>query len=741
MFSPRRLVTFTAPRIPDGALINLEELRLRLASRIALLIAVSAGCGIWWGLTQEAFPLLASGLWATVLGLSLGARLGAGKHPMLARHALVWGCTAVLLLAMGLFAHPWLPILGVLLAFVAALLVRGGEFVTSTAIAVTMAWLYYAEERAYPLPMLMVALALSAALASTAVRTLYTAAGWAWHMQQRADELLEQARTHRAELSRALRSLETAYATQQRIQRELVVARKQADEARRMKEQFAANISHELRTPLNLILGFSEVMYLSPEVYGELAWPRTLRRDVYQIYHSSRHLLEMIDDILDLSRFEMTGFTLNREPTPAEPLLRGTVEIAEDLFRSRPVRFEAAIDPQLPPIEVDRTRIRQVILNLLKNAQRFTTAGVVRLAATYREGSVVISVSDTGPGIPADKLPYIFDEFYQVDPSLRRGHDGAGLGLAISRRFVEAHGGQIWAESEEGAGSTFFFTLPSVPFPQAQGAKRTIERAGSAETRPAIVIVDPDPGVAGLVRRHLPEYEVLHVAGAAQVDSVVRSYHPRAVVRNVLPHELQPGQSITALAVPTITCSLPSQAWMAGDLTAAAILTKPVMPKQLVSELDRLAGVHSILLIDDDRSFGQLVRRMLDTTGRAFSMRHAYTSVDGLSAMRAARPDVVLLDLNTPHMGGLDVLAEMRRDGTLADVPVVLVTGTGDLEDLMDYGTDIVVHRANGVRPVEVLRCIDAISRVLGPDYNERAFERPTIRRQAGAAPIKHPRV
>src|SRR5262249_19228822 len=195
---------------------------------------------------------------------------------------------------------------------------------------------------------LTVALGLAGASSWLSAYTLFTAIHWYRAMQVRGQKLLEETRDHRAELSQTLKSLEVAYETQKHIQLELIWARKQAENSRRLKEQFAANISHELRTPLNLILGFSDMMYRSPEVYGDMAWPPLLRRDVHEIYRSSQHLLALIDDILDLSRFEMTGFNLALEAVPLEPLLQETIEIARSLVRGRPVSLKLEVSPNLP---------------------------------------------------------------------------------------------------------------------------------------------------------------------------------------------------------------------------------------------------------------------------------------------------------------------------------------------------------------------------------------------------------
>ncbi|MDI7274963.1 MAG: histidine kinase dimerization/phospho-acceptor domain-containing protein, partial [Anaerolineae bacterium] len=290
--------------------VNLEELRQRLAGHAALVLMAASGVMMWlnWyrSLTQ-AFPHGPFFSAAAMFALCWWVRRLMTGHPAWARRLLVWCLTAALLAALVLVPAPWLPFLGLPLAFVAAMLVQGAGFVSGGLVAVLAAWLTRHGLRTYPSPEVYIVLGMCVVLAWLVTRTFYTALSWAWTTRQRADELLELARDRQAELNRALKSLDLSNSLLRRTQHELVAARRQAEQARLMKEQFAANVSHELRTPLGLILGFSELMYLSSEVYGDMEWPPTLRRDVYQIYRSSRHLLDMINDILDLSRFEMVG--------------------------------------------------------------------------------------------------------------------------------------------------------------------------------------------------------------------------------------------------------------------------------------------------------------------------------------------------------------------------------------------------------------------------------------------------
>lgn len=702
-------------KLEHGPALNLEHLRRQLTSHLALLLAAACGLVILDALPRDDMPVRGFAL-LTLLALLGGlVRRAQVGWPEAARHLLLWGVLGGVLASMVLFADPWLPFLGPLLAFSTAMLLPGTELWAAGVVLAVAGFLNLYGFRSYPLRELALVLALSAVLGKAVGHTLYTALGWAWTMQQRADRLLEETRSRRAELSRTLKSLELAYALQKRMGEELVAARHRAEEARRAKEQFAANISHELRTPLNLILGFSELMHRSPEVYGDFAWPPTLREDVHQIYQNSSHLLGMIDDILDLARFEMAGFTLRRELTSIADLVRDTANIAQDLFRGRPVALQVEIEPDLPALEIDRTRIRQVLINLLNNAQRFTTEGSIVIAARREGGLVVVSVSDTGTGIPADKLPRIFDQFYQIDQSLTRAQQGAGLGLAICKRFVEAHEGRIWVESQVGVGSTFYFSLPvpgqPAPAPQLRYAE---SMPAAAAVRPMLLLVDGDHALAGLLRRYLGEVEIIQVAEGMQVAEALAAYSARAVVWNRLPGakpiDLPPG-----LPLPVIECSLPSHSWVAEDLGVAGYLTKPVTAEQLLRFVSQTTA-RDILVIDDDQGFAQLVQRVLQVANVSVHVSQAWDGAAGLEDMRTQPPDLVLLDLMMPEMDGFQLLEAMRRDDALRSIPVVLLTATNLAEDVLQRSHgQLTLRRACGLGLAETLRCLKALLEALGP--------------------------
>jgi signal transduction histidine kinase len=602
-----------------GRSVYLDEIRRLLTQRLAVVVALSGFSGIWWSLSREPFPRSWFGLCAALLAIGLLTLECSRTHVRVARYLLMLGVGGALLSAAVVWPNEWVLFLGVPLIFCGALLLTGGHVVATCAVATTAWLLALSGQRSYALGPLMLALAAAAIVAWLTVRTLYTAIEWAWTMQQRSDSLLAQARNHQAELSQTLKSLNASFAVLDRTQRELVAARKHAEEARRMKEQFAANISHELRTPLNLIMGFSELLYLSPEVYGNIEWTPTLRRDVAHIYHSGRHLLGMIDDILDLSRYEMAGFTLQREPTSLTPFLQSVGEIAADLFRNPAVQFHYDIPPDLPTLGIDRTRMRQVLLNLLKNAQRFTEAGSVRLSVACEHERVVIGVHDTGPGIPPEKQPLVFDEFYQADTSLRRSHEGAGLGLAISKRFVEAHGGQIWLASVPGGGSSFYFSLPHTSYTRSGMAHNAHPfEPPPPPTRPCLLVLDPDPTLAALIERYLGVFDVVAVSQATELRDAVTLHHAQAVIWNVMGDQLPPP---LALPVPIIYCTLPSRVEAARALSVNACLSKPVMADQLLDQVRRLGPVRDVLIVDDDRGFVQYVERVLQSSGQAIATR------------------------------------------------------------------------------------------------------------------------
>ena len=543
---------------------ELDDLLWEITRSLSLLIVIGAGVVCWFIIIDN--KMNADTLFATSILIivdTLVYRYGA-EHRRLARYTFIWSITLWLIIILLFNPETWWIFLGLPTIMAGIVLLSIDAALSSSLIVATILLLTISGERDYPVLGFVAFSLFTGVLSWVTVETIYVTLHWTKLNEQRANALLGEARRNREEILRTLKSLERSNAALRRAQIELRAAHKQAEEARQLKEQFAANISHELRTPLNLVLGFSEVMHLTPDVYGGADWPPTLKGDIYQIYRSSRHLLEMIDDILDLSRFQMSAFKLNREPTPIKLILEEGVDIAKDLFRERQVEFQVNLSDDLPIVKVDKTRIRQVILNLINNAYRFTDTGYVRLTARANDRDVFISVSDSGQGIPTEKLSFIFDEFYQVDGSLNRRHGGTGLGLAISKEFVESHGGEIRVESEVGVGSTFIFTIPIFDEETKTELKSSenVAELPPTEDKAIVLVIDSDPQVTATVKEHMNNYEVVQVDSLATLDTAISEYYPDIIIHNIAPHTDNKTNSSGTALVPWIECSLPSRSWI-----------------------------------------------------------------------------------------------------------------------------------------------------------------------------------
>ena len=361
-------------------------------------------------------------------------------------------------------------------------------------------------------------------------RSLNTAISWLWTQYARALSQEKLANERRGELRRAFAALEEATRRLERANGELIVARRDADRARSLEEQFVANVSHELRTPLNLVVGFAEMMYLEPDGYDGVTWSPELLGDVGSIYRAGRHLQSLVDDILDLSRIDAAQLPLVRQPTDLGAVVIEAMETVTPLFDQRGLTHATRLPDARPEVLLDRTRIRQVMLNLLSNALRFTDQGGIEVSVSCDDRAMRVTVRDTGGGISEDQLERVFERFQQSDAGLsRRG--GAGLGLTISRQFVELHGGRMWAESSPGRGTAVHFGLP-LPgaVPESSQLIRKDDRRQVDTSRTPLVVVEADATVVNMLGRHLarPGWATADALGALQ--SEMHNLQRRSVV-------------------------------------------------------------------------------------------------------------------------------------------------------------------------------------------------------------------
>jgi len=519
--------------------------------------------------------------------------------------------------------------------------------------------------------------------------------------------LAEQLRDQRGKLNQTIKDLDQSYQWLQQSNRELAMARQEADMLRDLRNRFATNLSHELRTPLNVILGFSSLIYRKPQLYGQAEWGEKLRRDLGEIQRNAGYLSDLVDDVVDLARVDALAMPVRRELADLRGLIEDTASVVRSLAEEKGLALITAYDGELPLLSLDPLRVRQVIYNLLTNAIRFTEIGLVSVHAVAREADVLVEVRDTGRGIPQSELSTIFDEFHQVGRPKTGPEAGKGLGLAIAKRLVQLHGGRIWAESQVGQGSVFSFTLPLTEKTSARLGQATPAPAPRARRQPLVVILEQDGSIRGYLSRRLEGYEFVQAREPAEVPRLEAEGSILAVISGSGTEAQDVLQRLTGDPL-LVECSLPTTRGLLASELFAAVLTKPVTAGQVAAAVERLAGpqARKVLLADDDRSFVQLISRMLEAEGAGgLSLLTAYSGRDALRRVREERPDIVLLDLVMPDLNGFEVAALLRQDPELASIPLVAVTAATPGEDEVAVeGAFLSLYRKGPFHPGELVQ-------------------------------------
>jgi signal transduction histidine kinase/CheY-like chemotaxis protein len=453
------------------------------------------------------------------------------------------------------------------------------------------------------------------------------------------------------------------------------------------KSEFLASMSHELRTPLNAIIGFSEV--LLERMFGEL----NERQDDYlrDILSSGKHLLELLNDILDLSKIEAGQMVLNRSQFAVRESLEYCLSMVRERALKQRISLSFEVDPQVGVVDADRLRFRQVVLNLLSNAVKFTPdGGQVDVRAFINDQDLVVEVADTGPGVSAEDRQRIFDAFQQGARHPEQT-EGTGLGLTLSKRILELHGGRIWVESEAGKGSTFGFALPTG---SSEPALTSVPRAGldsglptelAPGPRPTVVVVEDDRRSFDLLRVYLEGVgaRVVSARDGEEGLDTVRRLSPAGVVLDILLPGIDGWEVLARLKadsatapIPVVVVSMLDERGRGFALGAAEYLVKPVSKDQLLAALYRAAAIperkHTVVAIDDDPLAIELVRASLEPEG--WTVLGAATGQDGLALIRERQPSAVLLDLLMPGMDGFEVVEALRADPDTKSIPVVILT-------------------------------------------------------------------
>jgi len=471
-------------------------------------------------------------------------------------------------------------------------------------------------------------------------------------------------------------------------------AKDAAEAANRAKSAFLANMSHELRTPMNAIIGYSEMLAEEAEDDGL----DTMIPDLEKINSAGKHLLALINDILDLSKIEAGRVDLYLERFELKKMLDEAVATVSPLVTKNDNRLVTECADDLGHIRADLTKLRQALFNLLSNAAKFTSEGTITLSAErQRRGDrdwILLSVTDTGIGIRADKLDHVFEEFSQADESTTRDFGGTGLGLPISRRFCQMMGGDITVTSKVGEGSTFTIELPAAV--DALEAAKTMaeiddkEHPQIPEGVHPVLVIDDDPDSRELLQRTLEAdgYTVATAASGDQGLEMAHSLSPALITLDVMMPGmdgwavLQRLKSDPALArIPVMMVTISGEKEMGSTLGAVEHLTKPVdrdTLRRLAAQYAMPDGGGHALVVDDDESIRLLFKRALDEDG--WSVAEAANGAEALEKVREHRPNIVLLDLMMPVMDGFEFLLEFRKRVENAKVPVIVVTAK-DLTD------------------------------------------------------------
>lgn len=463
------------------------------------------------------------------------------------------------------------------------------------------------------------------------------------------------------------------------------VSQKAYDEMReldRVKNQFLANMSHELRTPLNSVIGFSRVILKG--IDGPIN--DVQRQDISSIYSSGMHLLNLINEILDMSKIEAGKMELQLESINIGDVINSSITNAAGLVKDKPIKIVQNIEPNLPPVKLDEIRISQVITNLISNAVKFTESGTITISAKRTQSpemkpEVMVTVADTGIGIAPEDQAKLFQRFSQVDDSPTRKTGGTGLGLSICRSLIEMHGGRIdLLSSEVGKGSVFFFTLP------LEEPKPEISIDQLAHENNVILSVDDDAQVIELYERYLQPggYQVIAEINPDNAVARARELKPLAITLDIMMPGKDGWQIMRALKqdpetkdIPILICSILEEEEKGISMGAADYLVKPFVQDDLLKAIKRMNSdgqLHEILLVDDDIDDLRLTQKMIENGGN-FVVSTAENGKEALEILTNSVPDMIILDLFMPGLNGFDLLEILRSDPRLNHIPILVLTG------------------------------------------------------------------